>query len=210
MFNQPNLIGAQSAQTTNPFLPPLVQARASGPVEEYKYRNLKPKKKLKEIKKVLMAEKKKFLFISYGWKFNLKERCVVCGTHHIWEAGDYRRPPIPLTHVEKGRPMRGTYCPKHAGFHRQMEMLQQQIMAEEHGLEFKAFIPRPKLPQVLSKGPATTLSRDDIISLTSAGWIIKAPKEKTEETPPEEVVRLTQEVRASLERMEFLIQGKGE
>ena len=120
------------------------------------------------------------------------------------------RPPIPLTHVEKGRPMRGTYCPKHAGFHKQMEMLQQQIMAEEHGLDFKAFIPKPRLPQVLSKGPATTLTREDVISLTSAGWIVKPPQQEAEETPPQEVIRITQEVRTALERMEFLVKGKGE
>lgn len=210
MFQQPNLIGAQSAQTTNPFLPPLMQARAPGPVEEYQYRTLKPKKRLKEIRQVLMAEKKKFLFFKYSWKFNLRDRCVVCGVHHVWDAGDYLRPPIPLTHVEKGRPMKGTYCPKHAGIHKQMEMLQQQIMAEEHGLDFKAFIPKPRVPQVLSKGPLTTLSQADIVSLTGAGWVITRPQTKKDETPPEEVVRLSQEMRNSLERMQFLIEGKGE
>ena len=210
MYQQPNLIGAQSPQTGNLFLSPLMQARASGPVEEYKFKNIKPKKKLKEIKQVLMAEKKRFLFIRYGFKFNLKERCVVCGTHQVWEAGDYMRPPIPLTHVEKGRPMRGTYCSKHSATHKQMEMLQQQILAEEHGLDFKAFIPRPRIPQVLSKGPLTTLSQADVITLTSAGWILKPPTNNTEETPPEEVVRLSQEMRTSLERMQFLIEGKGE
>jgi len=40
--------------------------------------------------------------------------------------------------------MRGTYCPKHATHHKQLEMLQQQILADEHGLDFKAFIPRPR------------------------------------------------------------------
>lgn len=210
MFQQPNLIGAQSPQATNPFLPPLVQARAAGPIEEYQYRTLKPKKRLKEIRQVLMAEKKKFLFFKYSWKFNLRDRCVVCGAHQIWESGDYMRPPIPLTHVEKGRPMKGTYCPKHAGMHKQMEMLQQQIMAEEHGLDFKAFIPKARIPQVLSKGPLTTLTEADIVSLSGAGWVISKPKTGKEESPPEEVMRLSKEMRNSLERMQFLIEGKGE
>ena len=143
MFQQPTLIGANSS-VAQAFLPPLAQARAAGPIDEYTFREIKPKKKLKEMSKVLMAEKKKFLFIKYGWKFNLKDRCIVCGMHHVWENGDYMRPPIPLSHVTKGRPMRGTYCPKHATHHKQLEMLQQQILADEHGLDFKAFIPRPR------------------------------------------------------------------
>ena len=60
---------------------------------------------------------------------------VLFGTYHHWEAG-LLRPVIP-TEVHWGRPMRGTYCPKHAAIHMQMEMLEQQILANEHGLEFK-------------------------------------------------------------------------
>ena len=45
-----------------------------------------------------------------------------------------------------------------------MEMLQQQILADEHGLDFKAFIPRPKVPQMLKGGPITSLSKQDILS----------------------------------------------
>ena len=118
MFQQPTLIGANSSVGVA-FLPPLAQARAAGPIDEYTFKEIKPKKKLKEMSRVLTAEKKSFLFIKYGWKFNLKDRCIVCGAHHIWENGDYMRPPIPLSHVTKGRPMRGTYCPKHATHHKQ-------------------------------------------------------------------------------------------
>ena len=207
MFQQPNLIGANSS-VAQAFLPPLAQARAAGPIDEYTFREIKPKKKLKEMSKVLMAEKKKFIF-KYGWKFNLKDRCIACGMHHIWESGDYMRPPIPLSHVTKGRPMRGTYCPKHATHHKQLEMLQQQILADEHGLDFKAFIPRPRLPQVLSKGPLTTMSKADVISLIAAGWLITPPQTKGEESTLEEIVRLSTEIRLASERMNLLIE-KGE
>jgi hypothetical protein len=208
MFQQPNLI-ANNPSIASSFLPPLMSARAAGPVSEYSFVQIKPKKMLKEITKVLNAEKKKFLFIKYGWKFNLKDRCVVCGVHHIWESGDYMRPPIPLSHVTKGRPMRGTYCPKHATHHRQMEMLQQQILADEHGLDFKAFIPRPKMPQVLSKGPLTTLSKADVVSLVGVGWIVTPPTPTTDENKLEEVIRLTNEIRISSERLNTIV-TKGE
>lgn len=208
MFQQPNLI-ANNPSIASSFLPPLMSARAAGPVSEYSFVQIKPKKMLKEITKVLNAEKKKFLFIKYGWKFNLKDRCVVCGVHHIWESGDYMRPPIPLTHVTKGRPMRGTYCPKHATHHRQLEMLQQQILADEHGLDFKAFIPRPKMPQVLSKGPLTTLSKADVISLAAIGWTLSPPKAEGEEKPIDELNRLSLEIRLASERMGEIMK-KGE
>jgi len=208
MFQQPNLI-ANNPSLASSFLPPLMSARAAGPVSEYSFVQIKPKKMLKEITKVLNAEKKKFLFIRYGWKFNLKDRCVVCGVHHVWESGDYMRPPIPLSHVTKGRPMRGTYCPKHATHHRQMEMLQQQILADEHGLDFKAFIPKPRMPQVLSKGPLTTLSKADVISLAAVGWAISPPKVEGEEKPIEELNRLSLEIRLASERMGEIMK-KGE
>ena len=109
----------------------------------------------------------------------------------------------------KGRPMRGTYCPKHATHHRQLEMLQQQILADEHGLDFKAFIPKPRLPQVLSKGPLTNLTKADVISLIGFGWVITPPQTKGEESTLEEVVRLAIEIRLASERMNTLIE-KGE
>ena len=61
-YNPPNLIGAQSAHVgTNPFLDRFSAARAAGSIIQYEYKNIKPKKQLKEITKVLMPEKKRFL-----------------------------------------------------------------------------------------------------------------------------------------------------
>tara|TARA_R110000824_G_scaffold71020_3_gene182095 strand:+ start:64 stop:693 length:630 start_codon:yes stop_codon:yes gene_type:complete len=206
MFQQPNLIGVKMGSTnvSAEFLPPLQKARASGPVEEYKFVNIRPKKKLKELKKVMLPEKKKLIILKYSFKFNLKDRCVVCGMHHLWAAGDLLRPPLPLTDVTKGRPMRGTYCPKHSSMHRQLEMLQQQILAEEHGLEFSAF--KPRMPNILKKGPLQTLSKEDVITLTSTGWIIKPPSFNGDESPPEELIRLTGEIKLAADRIDFLME----
>ena len=72
------------------------------------------------------------------------------------------RPPIPLDGVTKGRPLMGTYCPKHASMYMQLEMLQQQILADKHGLEFKSF--KPRMPKMLKSGPIKTLSKEDVMS----------------------------------------------
>lgn len=208
MYQQPNLLN--NANTQKLFLPKLQQFRAAGSMEEYTYDALKPKKQLKEIKKVLLPEKKKFIF-KYGYKFNLKDRCVVCGMHHVWEAGDYLRPPIPLDNVTKGRPMRGTYCQKHAGIHKQMEMLQQQILADEHGLDFKGFIPKPRMPNVLRSSPLTTLTKEQVISLTSTGWLITPPALKESEGERAEVLRLIAEIEINTARLNSIINnGKKE
>lgn len=207
MYQQPNLI--QSQQMKSAFLPKLQQYRAVGPIEDYKFDALKPKKQMKEIKKVLLPEKKKILFLKYGHKFNFKDRCVVCGTHHVWEAGDYLRPPIPLDNVEKGRPLRGTYCQKHAAIHKQMEMLQQQILADEHGLDFKAFIPKAKMPNMLKRQQLNTLTKEDVMRLTSMGWNITPPTPATDvETTMAEMVRLTAEIQLNTERINYLIKGE--
>tara|TARA_R100000329_G_C7611747_1_gene217121 strand:+ start:97 stop:720 length:624 start_codon:yes stop_codon:yes gene_type:complete len=206
MYQQPNLINTQ--QQRNVFLPKLEQFRAAGPIEEYKFDSIKPKKKLKEISKILLPEKKKFI-VNYGFKFNYKDRCVVCGSFQTWEPSDYLRPPIPLDRVEKGRPMRGTYCQRHAAIHKQMEMLQQQILAEEHGLDFKAFIPKPKMPQIMRRTPLTNLSPDDVASLTGAGWVIHAPTLKDEESRKQETQRLMLEIENNFKRINFLL-GDGE
>ena len=205
MYQQPNLIN--NTQATKLFLPKLQQFRAAGTIEEYTYTALKPKKQLKEIRKVLLPEKKKFIF-KYGYKFNLKDRCVVCGMHQVWEATDYLRPPIPLDNVSKGRPLRGTYCQKHAGIHKQMEMLQQQILADEHGLDFKAFIPKAKMPNMLKRQQLNTLTKEDVMRLTSMGWNITPPTPATDtETTVAEMVRLTAEIQLNTERINYLIKG---
>jgi len=154
-------------------------SRNTGPIIEYQFVNVSPNKKLKEIKKVLIPERKKFLFKKLGCRFNIKDRCVVCGAHHMWDSGDALRPPIPLTQVSKGRPMRGTYCPKHASMFKQFEMLEQQIIADKHGLEFKRYVPKAKIPQIIKRGPLVALTEQDIISLTGKGWDITPPKADT-------------------------------
>ena len=200
---QNQLIGQTTGQNFNPYLPQKAQARASGVVIEYQFIAIKPKKKLKELRLVLMSEKKKFLFFKYGKKFNLKDRCVVCGFHHIWEAGDYMRPPIPLDEVTKGRPLRGTYCPKHASMYMQLEMLQQQILADQHGLEFKAFVPR--MPKMLKGGPISSLTKVDVTALTAAGWFIKPPSLGDTRTATDEVIRLITEINIITDRLNHLM-----
>ena len=206
MFQQ-NIIGQMNTTAPSAFLPPLQRARASGPVEEYKCINIKPKKQLKELVKVLFPEKKSFLKIKYNYKFNLKDRCIVCGMHHTWESGDYMRPPIPLTHVSKGRPMRGTYCPKHATIHKQMEMLQQQILAEQHGLEFKAFIPR--MPKMIRKGPLNSLTKEDVSALIAAGWLIKPPALGDIRSATVEAITIAGEINILTDRLSHLMIKQG-
>ena len=208
-FTPPSLIGANSPNVTNKaFRDKEDAARAAGPVMQYEYKNHKPKKQLKEIMKVLKPESKTFLKVPYKFKYNIKDRCVVCGTHKVWEAGDNLRPPLPLHKVRKGYPMRGTYCEKHAAIHRQYEMLEQQILAEEHGLSFSAYIPKaPSMPtslNPLASGPLTSLKATDIASLSSLGWTIKPPA-SNEESKEEELFRLTVESDAVNSRVKTLL-----
>ena len=180
-FNPPSLIGATNATVNagpNPFMDRLTAARAAGPIMAYEYKALKPKKQLKEIVKVLKPEKKTFLKVPYSFKYNYKDRCVICGTQKFWTADDTRRPPLPLHKVRKGYPMRGTYCEKHAAIHMQYEMLEQQILAEEHGLSFSAYIPSARSlnpVNLVKSGPITQLKQEDINSLTSLGWTVEPP-----------------------------------
>ena len=208
-FTPPSLIGANSTNVTNKaFMDKEDAARAAGPVMQYEYKNHKPKKQLKEIMKVLKPETKTFLKVPYKFKYNIKDRCVVCGTHKVWEAGDNLRPPLPLHKVRKGYPMRGTYCEKHAAIHRQYEMLEQQILAEEHGLSFSAYIPKaPSMPTTLNplaSGPLTSLKATDIASLSSLGWTIRPPA-SNEESKEEELFRLTVESDAVNSRVKTLL-----
>jgi hypothetical protein len=92
-----------------------------------------------------------------------------------------------------------------------MEMLQQQILAEEHGLDFKAFIPKARMPKMLSRsGPLTTLSKEDVLNLTAGGWFIKPPAITDNETTMAEIVRLVVEIGLTTERLNFLIGNKEE
>lgn len=194
-YTPPNLIGATNASVANSFLPPLKYARAAGSIMKYEYKSNKPKKQIKELLKVLWPERKSFLGMKYGYKFNAKDRCVVCGTHKVWEVSDPSRPTIPLHKVRKGYPMRGTYCEKHTAIYKQYEMLEQQILAEEHGLSFSAYVPKPKMPKMLESAPLTSLRRADIETLAAAGWTIKPPQMAVE-TSEDELFRLTMESHA--------------
>ena len=179
----PNIIGNESMVGSNTDVIYNLKStnRNTGPIVEYMFVNIRPNKKLKEIKKVLLPERKKFMFKKWGCRFDIKDRCVVCGAHHMWDSGDALRPPIPLTQVSKGRPMRGTYCPKHASMFKQYEMLEQQIIADKHGLDFNKYIPRAKMPQIIKRGPLVALTEQDIISLTGKGWDITPPRADTME-----------------------------
>ncbi len=191
-YQPPSLIPANNTIAANPFLPPIKLARSHGSVMQYEYKSSKPRKQLKEMLKILWPERKSFMKIPYSYKFNTKDRCVVCGTHKVWEASDPMRPTIPLHKVRKGYPMRGTYCEKHAQLHRQYEMLEQQIIAEEHGLSFESYIPMPKVPKMLQSAPLTSLRQSDIESLSGMGWTIKPPQ-MSNENKEDELFRLTME-----------------
>ena len=139
--------------------------------------------------------------------FNLKDRCVVCGMHHIWDAGEYLRPPIPLEKVTKGRPLKGTYCPKHAAMFKQLEMLEQQVLADKHGLDFKAF--RPKMPKMLQSGPIKNLSKEDIASLTAAGYFIKPPTLGDNRSATNEAIEIVGEINVLTDRLNYLMIHQG-
>ena len=197
----PNIIG-----NNNTMINPLKvssNARSAGPIINYEFKTFTLKKQMKELLTVLKPEKKKFIF-KYGHKFDIRDRCVVCGAHHVWEAGDNLRPPIPLTGVTKGRPLRGTYCPRHASMHKQLEMIEQQVIAEKHGLEFKKYIPKPKVPQLMNRGPLLTLSQGDIISLTSKGWEIIPPQAETT-TAEQKLVELLIELKGKIGQIDELV-----
>ena len=197
----PNIIG-----NNNTMINPLKvssNARSAGPIINYEFKTFTLKKQMKELLTVLKPEKKKFIF-KYGHKFDIRDRCVVCGAHHVWEAGDNLSPPIPLTGVTKGRPLRGTYCPRHASMHKQLEMIEQQVIAEKHGLEFKKYIPKPKVPQLMNRGPLVTLSQGDIISLTSKGWEIIPPQAETT-TAEQKLVELLIELKGKIGQIDELV-----
>ena len=84
-YQPPSLIGATNATVANPFLPPIPFARAAGPIMNYEYQSIKPRKKIKEMLKILWPEKKRILKLPYGFKFNVGKRCVVCGTQKEWD-----------------------------------------------------------------------------------------------------------------------------
>jgi len=91
--------------------------------------------------------------------------------------------------------MRGTYCDKHAALHKQYEMLENKILAEEHGLSFSAYIPKPKVANILTSAPLTSLRQSDIEALSASGWTVRPPQMSLE-SPEDELFRLTMESHA--------------
>ena len=203
-YSPSNLIGIQGGQNSTMGFTSIEIARMPGPIMGYEYKSTKEKKQLKEIRKVLRPSKKKFLLFKYGFKFNMRHRCVVCGSLHEWEASDTMRPPIPLSEVHKGRPLKGNFCPKHASIFIQMETLEQQILANNHGLEFKKYIPKARVPKIMQRGPLTDLSPIDVTTLVSAGWTIEPPK-GTKENPHMQYTRIMLEVQGKLSQIQKII-----
>lgn len=201
-FSPPGLLNLNGTNSTMGFTT-LQVARMPGPITSYEYKNSREKKQIKEIRRVLYPEKKRFIF-KYGAKFNVKHRCIVCGAYHEWDASDTMRPPIPLSEVYKGRPLKGNYCPKHASMFIQMETLEQQILANNHGLEFKKYIPKPRLPNMISRGPLTDLTATEVTTLISAGWTIEPPK-GTKEVPYQQYTRIMLEVQGKLSQIQQII-----
>tara|TARA_R110002110_G_scaffold93851_4_gene243824 strand:+ start:59 stop:316 length:258 start_codon:yes stop_codon:yes gene_type:complete len=83
-------------------------------------------------------------------------------------------------------------------------MVEQQVVAEKHGLEFKKYIPKPKVPQLMNRGPMVTLSQGDIISLTSKGWEITPPKADTT-TAEEKLITLLIELKGKMGQIDELV-----
>jgi hypothetical protein len=202
MVYSPNIIGAEGSMI-NP-MKIIGNARSAGPIIGYEFKSALPKRQFKELRAVLLPEKKKFVIVKIGYKFNVRDRCVVCGVHHVWDVGDTLRPPIPLSEVTKGRPLQGTYCPRHASFFKQLETIEQQMIAEKHGLEFKKYVPRPKMPQIMNRGPLVTLSERDIVSLSAKGWEITPPVAETV-SAEEKLIILLIELKSKMAQIDELV-----
>ena len=100
----------------------------------------------------------------------------------------------------------GTYCPKHASMYMQLEMLQQQILADKHGLDFKAF--KPKMPKILKSGPVSNLTKDDIVALTANGYLIKPPTLGDNRSATNEAVEIIGEINILTDRLNYLMINK--
>ena len=88
-----------------------------------------------------------------------------------------------------------------------MEMLQQQILAEQHGLEFKAFI--PKIPRLTKASPIKTLTKEDVASLVSAGWLIKPPTLADNKSATNEAIEIVGEINILTDRLNHLMVKQG-
>ena len=92
-YQPPSLIGASNATVNNAFLPPIKYARAAGSVMKYDYKSSKPKKQVKEMVKILWPEKKTFLKMPIGFKFNTRDRLRQSDIEALSASGWTIRPP---------------------------------------------------------------------------------------------------------------------
>ena len=89
----------------------------------------------------------------------------------------------------------------------QYEMLEQQILAEEHGLSFSAYIPSAKSlnpVNLVRSGPITQLKQEDINSLSSLGWKIIPPANEAS-SKEEQLYAMMIENAAMSERIKSLL-----
>jgi hypothetical protein len=89
----------------------------------------------------------------------------------------------------------------------QLEMLQQQILADKHGLEFKRFV--PKMPKMLKSGPITHLSKEDVAALTASGYLIKPPTLGDNRSPTNEAIEIVGEINILTDRLNYLMIKEG-
>jgi len=89
----------------------------------------------------------------------------------------------------------------------QYEMLEQQVLAEEHGLSFSAYIPSAKSlnpVNLVKSGPLTTLRQEDINSLSSVGWKIIPPTNESS-SKEEQLYSLMVQTEGMAERVKALL-----
>ena len=89
----------------------------------------------------------------------------------------------------------------------QFEMLEQQILADKHGLDFKAF--RPKMPKMLTSAPVKNLSKQDIVALTAAGYFIKPPTLGDNRSATNEAIEIVGEINILTDRLNYLMIHQG-
>ena len=82
-----------------------------------------------------------------------------------------------------------------------------QVLADKHGLDFKAF--RPKMPKMLQSGPIKNLSKEDIASLTAAGYFIKPPTLGDNRSATNEAIEIVGEINVLTDRLNYLMIHQG-
>ena len=81
------------------------------------------------------------------------------------------------------------------------------MLAEKHGLEYKGF--KPRIPKMLKSGPITNLSKEDIVSLTAAGYFIKPPALRDNRSAQNEAIEIVGEINILTDRLNYLMIQEG-